>query len=351
MSLPTNTTRIELVPYEPQHIRALIEGLDAYEKSFGLRPAEGLRDFIVSGDVSAAFLAEPRTATTADPWTHGFAVVHAASRLVIGGGGFKGPPGADGVVEIAYGIVPSYQGQGFATETARALMTYAFTSGRVRTVRAHTLPALNASTRVLTKCGFTRVGEVVDPEDGLVWRWERSEGAAASLFLARSRYYLRTEYSTKLRAAVEALPAEALWWRPNEQSNSVGNLLLHLTGNIRQWIVRGVGGAPGSRNRDAEFAARSGPPAAALLADLERALGEVDQVLAGLSPEDLLERRAIQGSDVTVLEAVYHVVEHFALHLGQIVLVAKLHAPGAIKFYDDAGGLARPLWKDMVRPT
>jgi [ribosomal protein S5]-alanine N-acetyltransferase len=169
---------IELVPYGPQHIRALIEGTEAYEKSFGIRPAEGLRDFIVSDDVSPAFLAEMLAATTADPWMHGFAVVHTASGLAIGSGGFKGPPDADGVVEIAYGIVPSYQGQGFATEVARALMTHAFASGRVRMVRAHTLPALNASTRVLTKCGFTRVGEVVDPEDGLVWRWEKSEGIA-----------------------------------------------------------------------------------------------------------------------------------------------------------------------------
>jgi uncharacterized damage-inducible protein DinB len=258
---------------------------------------------------------------------------------------------ADGVVEIAYGIVPSYQGQGFATETARALMRYAFGSGRVRIVRAHTRPEPNASTRVLTKCGFTRVGEVVDPEDGLVWRWEKSEDAAAWLFLERSSHYLRTEYATKLRAAVEALPADVLWWRPNEQSNSVGNLLIHLAGNIRQWIVRGVGGAPGSRNRDAEFAARSGPPAAELVADLERALAEADDVLARLSPGDLLERRAIQGRDLTVLEAIYAVVEHFSLHLGQIVLVAKLQAPGAIRFYDDAGGLARPIWKDLIRPT
>ena len=170
----------------------------------------------------------------------------------------------------------------------------------------------------------------------------------ASLFLERSRYFLGTEYRTKLRAAVEALPADALWWRANEQSNSVGNLLLHLTGNISEWIVSGVGGAPGSRNRAAEFAASSGPPAAELLAGLERALAEVDRVLAGLSPENLVERRTIQGRDITVLEAVYHVVEHFAMHLGQIVLVAKLHAPGAIQFYEDAGGLARPLWEDLI---
>ena len=170
------------------------------------------------------------------------------------------------------------------------------------------------------------------------------------LFLERSRYYLTTEYRTKLRYAVERLPADALWWRPNEQSNSVGNLLLHLTGNVRHWIVSGVHGAPSSRNRASEFTARNGPTAAELLADLERALSEVDQILRGLTAANLLERRTIQGREVTVFEAVFHVVEHFAHHLGQIIFVAKLLGPGAIKFYEDAGGRAQPLWNDLIRP-
>jgi len=167
-------------------------------------------------------------------------------------------------------------------------------------------------------------------------------------FLAHSRHYLRTEYPTKLRAAVESLPAGALWWRANETSNSVGNLILHLTGNVRQWIVSGVGGAPSTRDRASEFSARDGD-AAALLADLDRALDEVDATLARLTPADLIATRSIQGRDVTVIDAVYHVVEHFSLHLGQIIFVAKLHSPGAVKFYEDAGGLARPLWPDLVR--
>jgi uncharacterized damage-inducible protein DinB len=173
--------------------------------------------------------------------------------------------------------------------------------------------------------------------------------SAALAFLEHSRYFLGTEYLTKLRAAVEALPAEALWWRPNEQSNSVGNLLLHLNGNVRQWIIRGVGGAAGSRDRAAEFSARNGPPAALLMADIESTFAEVDRILGSLTPADLLEPRTIQGRDLTVLEAIYHVVEHFSLHLGQIVLIAKLHAPGAIQFYEDAGGLAREVWKNRIR--
>src|SRR5213083_3033335 len=143
-------------------------------------------------------------------------------------------------------------------------------------------------------------------------------------FLARARYFLGTEYRTQLRLAVEALPADALWWRANEQSNSVGNLLLHLNGNVRQWILGGVGRQPDARQRAEEFAARSGPPGAVLLADLERTLDDVDRVLASLSDADLLEPRTIQGRDIAVLDAVFHVVEHFSQHLGQIILMAKL---------------------------
>jgi uncharacterized damage-inducible protein DinB len=169
------------------------------------------------------------------------------------------------------------------------------------------------------------------------------------IFLERARYFLGTEYRTQLRLAVEALPDDGVWWRPNEQSNSVGNLLLHLNGNVRQWILAGVGGLTDARHRAAEFEARSGPSGAVLLADLDRTLDEVDRLLAGLGDADLLESRTIQGRDISVLGAIFHVVEHFSTHLGQIVLMAKLRAPGAINFYEDAGGLAAPIWEAHVK--
>ena len=131
-------------------------------------------DGTVSDEISPAWLARLRAATTADPWEHGFAVVPRDAHLVIGTAGFKGPPDEEGVVEIAHGIARGYQRRGYATEAAAALIAFAFDSGRVRLVRAHTLPTPNASTRVLAKCGFERIGEVTDPEDGLVWRWERT---------------------------------------------------------------------------------------------------------------------------------------------------------------------------------
>jgi uncharacterized damage-inducible protein DinB len=163
-------------------------------------------------------------------------------------------------------------------------------------------------------------------------------------FIDKSRYYLAVEYITKIRHCIEALPAEALWKRPNESSNSIGNLLLHLAGNIRQWIVGGVGNVDVARDRAAEFAARDGAPAAELMKNLERAVAEVDQVLERLKPEELKEGRLIQGRNTTVMAAIYHVVEHFAMHTGQIVLMTKMYVPGAIAFYRDAGGLAQPSW-------
>jgi RimJ/RimL family protein N-acetyltransferase len=172
------TTRLQLLPYAPRHVLALLDNVEAFERAMGLRCAEGLRDFMVSDDVSPAYLARLRASDALDapdPWGHGFAVVHRESRSVIGSAGFKGPPDEDGMVEIAYGIVPVHQGQGLATEAAAALVAFAVGSGRVRVVRAHTLPTSNASTRVLAKCGFSPTGEVMDPEDGRVWRWERTD--------------------------------------------------------------------------------------------------------------------------------------------------------------------------------
>ena len=91
--------------------------------------------------------------------------------MVIGTGGYTGPPDANGEVEIAYAIDEEHQGKGYATEAAGALVNFAYNHPAVRLVRAHTLPVANASTRVLTKCGFQKADEIIDPNDGPVWRW------------------------------------------------------------------------------------------------------------------------------------------------------------------------------------
>ena len=136
------------------------------------------------------------------------------------------------------------------------------------------------------------------------------------------------------------LSLEQVWQRPNEVSNSVGNLVLHLAGNVRQWMISGVGGQADVRKRNMEFAARGGATAAGMLAGLDATLRETDEVLRNLLPSELLERRSIQGRDTTVMEAVYHVVEHFAGHTGQIIWITKQLTAGraAIEFYPQHSG-------------
>src|SRR3954466_14228562 len=167
------TKRLRLVPHAPQHLRDLIKGSEFYERSSGLKPAAGLREFIVSPDVSEQWLAQLENSADADPWKFGFAVMTREHQEVIGNAGFTGPPDEDGAVEIAYGIVPAHQGHGYATESAEALVAFAQADDRVQTMCAHSLPEHNASTRVLEKCGFERIGEVNHPTDGLIWRWEK----------------------------------------------------------------------------------------------------------------------------------------------------------------------------------
>jgi ribosomal-protein-alanine N-acetyltransferase len=168
------TPRLTLMPWTPELLLALVEALGRFVELTGFPAEDGLRGFFVSGEVSPAWVARLRNASGPDPWHYGFIVVDRETRSAIGSAGFKGPPDGDGVVEIAYAIVPGSEGRGYATEAAAALVEFAFGSEQVRLVRAHTLPTPNASGRVLTKCGFRRAGDVVDPEDGPVWRWERS---------------------------------------------------------------------------------------------------------------------------------------------------------------------------------
>jgi uncharacterized damage-inducible protein DinB len=166
----------------------------------------------------------------------------------------------------------------------------------------------------------------------------------AETFIARSRYWLVKEYPIKLGHCIYALPQAAIWSRANAGSNSIGNLIIHLAGNVTEWIIGGVGGKPFERNREEEFARQTGGSGADLLAGLETVLREADTVLAGLTEADLERSIMIQGRETTVLGAIYHVVEHFAMHTGQIILLTKIQSPGAIRFYEDAGGLARPVW-------
>lgn len=163
-------------------------------------------------------------------------------------------------------------------------------------------------------------------------------------FIERSRSYLSSEYLPKIRRCIHAVREEDLWWRPNPESNSIGNLMLHMAGNIRQWVVGGVGGEPDRREREAEFGAAGGPGRQELLEVLEAALAEVDVVLATVGAERLLERRRIQGREVTVLDAIYHAVEHFGMHTGQVIYITKLRTGTDLGFYEFEAGAARKSW-------
>lgn len=164
-------------------------------------------------------------------------------------------------------------------------------------------------------------------------------------FIDESRRALKYEYLPKIRSSVARLTDEDLWWRPNAASNSVGNLLLHLTGNLRQWVVSGVGGEEDRRDRQAEFDQDSGATAPELLQTLEATLAAVDEVLHRLDPERLSDPLTVQGRDVTVLRAISHAVNHFAMHTGQILYIAKLRVGSDLGFYDVVGGIARPKWE------
>lgn len=163
-------------------------------------------------------------------------------------------------------------------------------------------------------------------------------------FIDRSRAYLKNDYLPKIRLAVEALPSEDIWWRGNDSSNSIGNLILHLAGNIRQWVVSGIGGAPDSRERQAEFDANEGLSGGQLMAHLEEAIKDVDDVLSGLPVAELASMRVIQGLEVSVLDALYHVVEHFSTHTGQIIYVSKLRSGRDLGFWKVKDGKAVPNW-------
>jgi len=143
-------------------------------------------------------------------------------------------------------------------------------------------------------------------------------------FTGQAERVLKQVYLPRIVRCLKKLSAQQVWWRPNAASNSVGNLVLHLTGNVRQWIVAGLGGATDTRERDKEFEERGPLPKQALVRGLKVTVQQACRVLHKLAAADLAEVHKIQGYRVTGLEASYHVAEHFAHHAGQIILITKL---------------------------
>jgi uncharacterized damage-inducible protein DinB len=158
------------------------------------------------------------------------------------------------------------------------------------------------------------------------------EDALHRLFLDCSVRRL-AQSSSRIEACLGKLTEEQVWARGSENENAIGNLVLHLSGNVRQWIVAGVGDAPDTRERDGEFSARGGSSVPELKERLRGIVGEAAAVIGAVAPERLAERVTIQRYELSVLEAIYHVVEHFSLHTGQIIFATKLLTGSDMGFY------------------
>jgi len=137
------------------------------------------------------------------------------------------------------------------------------------------------------------------------------------------------QLSQRIEDCLGRLIPEQIWMRNTDNDNAVGNLVLHLCGNVNQWIGSGVAGKPDTRERDREFAARDGELGTRLSSTIAEATG----IIRNLAPERLSEMLLVQKYNVTVMEAIYHVVEHFGQHTAQIIFATKLLTGQDLGYY------------------
>jgi uncharacterized damage-inducible protein DinB len=159
-----------------------------------------------------------------------------------------------------------------------------------------------------------------------------NEQVLAEQFLKYSASKLR-ELGSRIEICLDQLSDEQIWTRGKESENAVGNLVLHLCGNVGQWIVSTIGNRPDKRDRPSEFTARGTASRNELRDQLRATVESALGVIEGLTPAELAPRHTIQGYDVSVMEAVYHVVEHFSMHTGQIIFATKLLTTADLGFY------------------
>jgi uncharacterized damage-inducible protein DinB len=172
---------------------------------------------------------------------------------------------------------------------------------------------------------FARVPAICDTQTGM-------ESSLVGLFLDYSARKLE-QLSGRIQDCLARLPESEIWRRGGENQNAPGNLILHLCGNVRQWIGSGVGGLADIRERDLEFAARGGLSTAELAAKLHTTMAEMIAIIRNLPPERLVEKTTIQGYEQTKFEAILHVVEHFSYHAGQILFITKLVTGEDLGYY------------------
>ncbi|MEO8129783.1 MAG: DUF1572 family protein [Bryobacteraceae bacterium] len=167
------------------------------------------------------------------------------------------------------------------------------------------------------------------------------DSALAPLFLTHSSRKLE-QMTSHIETCLSKLGDDLIWARKAGHENTVGNLVLHLEGNVRQWIIHGIGGVPDVRQRDLEFSTDSGLTVGALSSHIRKTANEAMEIIAGLSPARLAELTTPQHSTVSVLEAVYQVVGHFQQHTGQIMFATKQLTGDGLGFYQPPPPPASP---------
>jgi hypothetical protein len=176
------------------------------------------------------------------------------------------------------------------------------------------------------------------------------QNSLVTTFLQATREMLLEQSWPRLRNCVESLTDEQIWWRPNPSSNSIGNLVLHLNGNVTQWIIGSFMRTDDHRDRPAEFSRTEGVSREELLQRLSATMERVSDVLDHITEADLMAKFEIQGYHTIGLEAIYHVTEHFALHYGQIAYITKLLADRDLGFYRELNKTGRIEHNQPARP-
>ena len=144
---------------------------------------------------------------------------------------------------------------------------------------------------------------------------------------------LMKESLPRIQSCLDRLTNEQVWWRPNESSNSIGNLLLHLNGNVNQWIGNGLGNLPDYRRRQTEFDERDQLDKDKLISMLSETMRQAQAIIEQVSPEDLLRKRPVQTFEETGMSILVHVTEHFSYHTGQIAYITKMLTADSLDFY------------------
>jgi len=290
---------IRLVPIE-ETLLAAIASPRLFRRSVGAELGERVE---IVREVVERTLDLARRVGSTRPWT-GYLVVDEEG-IVVGSGGFKGNPGAGGEVEIAYFTFPDLEGRGIANATARELVEIAEGSGQVRVILAHTLPERNASCRILERNGFALVGEVIDPEDGPVWRWRRPVGTGDLEARRHVVRHLLASLAYRAGKALRGAPPAFDAFRAGEGLRTPGEIVAHL-GDLLVWAL---GLASGDRRG-------SNTEPLAWVENVVRffaSLGELDAFFAGSSPLACSPESLLQGPVADALT-----------HVGQLAMLRRL---------------------------